>query len=99
METCTLSRPGNGLNGAAVLLKDSVCHGKSETRAFFGGLGGEERVVNAAQMFGCDAVSGVGNLDDRTLLAAGQNAGARGHFEDPARFHGVARVQEQIEKY
>ena len=69
METCTLPGARNGFDGAAVFLNDAVGHGEPEPRAFFRGLGGKERIVDAAQMFGRDAVAGIDHFDDDAVFA------------------------------
>src|SRR5207249_4189101 len=55
--------PVGNFDGTAMLLDDAVAHRKAETGAFARGLGGEERIVDAMQVLGRNALSGVGDFD------------------------------------
>ena len=46
-----------------MLLNDTVGHRKPEAGAFLRALGGEERIVDAVQVLGGDAVAGIGDFD------------------------------------
>src|SRR5579862_4063139 len=101
METCTLSRTRYGLDRAPVFLNDPVRHRKTEPGAFPGRFGGEERIVNAAQMFGRDAMPGIAHLNSHAAFAV-----VRGHLEHAPRslllaaeLHGVPCIHEEIQKY
>ena len=77
-----------------MLLDDAVAHRKAQPGAAAGGLGGEERIEDAMQMFGRNARAGVGDFHfDRAVLRRGAD------FQHAARRHGVARVHEQVQKH
>src|ERR1017187_397798 len=82
------------LDGTTVFLNDSVCHRQPQSGALARGLGGEERVVDAVQMLGGDACSAVGHFDMRVRAFL---PGA--DLDRPAGAHGVARVEDQVEKH
>src|SRR5580704_10587212 len=80
-------------NLAGVFLDDAVGHGKAETGAAglaFAGrsLSSKERIVNALNMFGRDAGSGVGDGHADALAVE------RRHAQGAAARHGVFGVQE-----
>src|SRR5690349_13993427 len=54
--------PVGNFDRTAMLLNDTVCHGKTESGALARGLGGEEGIVNAVQVLRRDAVAGVRHL-------------------------------------
>src|SRR5580698_1864340 len=82
---------------SGVLLNDAVTHREPETcpAALAGlgrGLGSKERVINAFEMFGRDAGSGVGdNSFDMTV-------GHRGNTQFASLRHGVLGIEQQVEK-
>jgi len=80
-----------------VLLNDAVGHGKPQTGSLAlafarGRLGGEERVVDALNVFLWDSISGVGNLHADCLSVG------TGDAQDAALGHGVFGVKEQVQK-
>jgi len=80
-------------DGSAVLPHNSVGHRKSQTGSLAGCLGGEERIVDARQVFRLDSLPAVGHVDTRkTFLAPGVDG------QRAALLHGVAGVQEKIQK-
>src|ERR1700751_4606180 len=81
-----------------VFLDNAVCDGKTEARStslsLYGrGLGGEERIVDPLQMFRRDTRAGIGDGDADVSVHLGGNA------QRSAVFHGVFRVQKQIQKH
>src|SRR5260370_24824444 len=50
-------------NGTAVLADDAISDGEAQSGPFAGGLGGEERVIDAGHAFGRYALSCVGDFD------------------------------------
>src|SRR5574341_2095819 len=68
-EGCALARLRAHLNGAVVFLHDAVGDGQAEAGAAAGGLGGEEGVVNLAQVIGGNTDAGVGDLDANPTAA------------------------------
>ena len=63
MEAGAAARPAEDLDGATMLLNDTVCDRQAEARPFARSLGGEERIVDAVDMLGIDAVSAVEHID------------------------------------
>jgi len=82
------------LDGAAVLLNDTVCDRQAEARPFASSLGGEEGIVNAVDVFRVDAVPAVDHVDLHPALVLVR----RPDFEHAAGAHGVARVDEQVQE-
>src|SRR5205085_9984784 len=80
-------------NGTTMLLNDTVGHRKPQAGAFARGLGGEERIVDAVEILGCNTVAGIGDFDARA-----QAVGPGADFKGSAGAHGVARVQEEVEE-
>src|SRR6185369_16072342 len=85
-------------NLPGMLLNDSVSHGKTQAGAFAlaftrGRFGGEERVVDALDVFLRDTAAGVGDDHADPVPVGG------GYTERSALRHGVARVQEQVQEY
>src|SRR5271169_6750074 len=96
------SRSGPGLalhtNLAGMFLDDAVGDGKTEAGAAglaFArrSLGGEEGIVNALNVLGSNARSGVGHADADALAVE------RGHAQRAAARHGVLGVQEQVQEH
>src|ERR1700690_1336690 len=86
------------MNLACVLLNNPVGNGKSKTcatpLAWSGhGLCGEERIVDAFQMFGCDARTGV--RDGCFHMTICQS----GHAKASAARHRLLGIQQEIEEY
>ena len=80
---------------AGVLLNDAVADREAEAGAAFvagQGLGGEERIVDALEMLGSDAGTGVGDKGFDVAVDQSNDAQA------PASGHGVFGVQEQVEE-
>jgi len=88
------ARPVEDFDGAAMLLNDTVSHREAEAGALAHSLGGEERIVDAVQVLGGDADSRIGHF------GPGSRAFRPGaHFEGTAGRHGVAGIQEEVEKH
>ena len=81
-------------NNSVVLLDNAVAHRQPQAGTFARCFCREERVVNAGQMIGRDAVPGVGhfNVDEARLRPCA-------HRQLAAFLHGIASVNEQIEKH
>src|SRR3989338_369136 len=92
-ERSALAGARAAVDGAAVLLDDAVADGQAQAGAPAGGLGGEEGVVDLAQVLRGDADAGVADLD---LDAAVVVAGADGELA--ALRHGVAGVDQQVQE-
>src|SRR4051794_16077345 len=60
-ETGAARGPVGYLDGAAMLLNDTVSHGETKAGPFLGAFGGEEGVVNPLQMLGRDPGAGIAN--------------------------------------
>src|ERR1700704_1368592 len=94
VEASAAARPAMDLDGATMLLNDTVCDRQAEARPFARSLGGEERIVDSVDMLGIDAVPAVEHVDLHTAVVI-----VRGlHFQHAARSHRVARVDEQIQE-
>src|SRR5271166_6944170 len=76
-----------------MLANNAIGDGKTQSGALFGALGGEEWVVNARKILRSDALSIIGYIDMRHAFV-----GAGPDRENAAKWHRVARVQEQVEK-
>src|SRR5262249_18322550 len=63
VEASAAARPAIDLDGATMLLNDTVCDRQAEARPFVRSLGGEERIVNAVDVLGVDAVPAVDDVD------------------------------------
>src|ERR1700689_2429843 len=89
---------------ARVLLNDAVSDGEAEAGAAglavaARGLGGEERIVDAAQVLGSDAGAAVGNGDaDVAVDLSGDAQGPAFAGFRGGSGHGVFSVQEEIEE-
>src|SRR5208282_4532633 len=93
-EGCALARRRAHVHFARVLLDDAVAHRKAESGAPSGGLGCEEWIEDAMDMFRRNARSGVDDFDfDGAIVSRGPD------FQHAAARHGVARVHEQVEKH
>ena len=97
MEGCAGADGALDMNLAGVLLNDAVGNGKAKAGAaplaWSGrGLGGEERIVDALEMFGRDAGAGVG--DHGFDMAVDQ----RGDAQAAAAGHGFFGVEQEVEK-
>src|SRR5580698_8978068 len=93
-EACAAIRTVDDFDRTAMFLNNTVGDGEAETGAFLGALGGEERIVNAPQIFRGDAVAGIGHIHfHHAVILPGAD------FERAAVRHGVARVQEQVQEY
>src|ERR1700682_93965 len=89
MEAGAGAGPAIHFYGAPMFAHDSVSNRESESGAFLGALGGEERVVDAGHVFRRDALAAVGHVDaSKAFLAPGADG------QHPAVFHGVAGVEE-----
>src|SRR4029077_12971548 len=95
VEAGVAAKPAADLDGATVLLNDTVCDRQTEARPFTCSLGGEEGIVDAVDMLGIDAVAAVEDVD----LDAAVFLVRRLHFQHATRSHGVARVDEQIQEH
>src|SRR5690242_21366944 len=91
METCAFAWPGLSLDGPAVLPDNAVGDGKTETRPLPGALGSEKRIIDSAQMFGRDTVSGVDDIHfDAVFAPAGDNfEHAAARLDTRGALHGV----------
>src|SRR5271157_2886231 len=88
------ARPVRDFDGAAMLLNDTVSHREAEAGALAHSLGGEERIVDAVHVLGGDAMSRIGHF------GPGSRAFRPGaHFQRSAGRHGVAGIQEEVEKH
>src|SRR2546421_6275746 len=92
VEARAATRPAMDLDGATMLLNDTVCDRQAEARPFVRSLGGEERIVNAVDMLGIDAVSAVDHVDLDTAVRLNRGV----YLQHSVRAHSVARVDEQI---
>src|SRR5579872_4873868 len=90
----TASRTAKSFNTSSVLLNDSVTHRKPQARALARALGGEERIVNAVQILGGNAVAGVDHVHECSTFTGG-----RLHFQHSTAFHRVAGIEKQVQKY
>src|SRR5256885_13619605 len=87
------SGPGAESDFSSMLVDYSVADGQAQARAAAVRLGGEKRVENAMNVFPGDARAGVGNFHFDAAVVRG---GA--HLQHAAARHGVARIQEEIQK-
>src|SRR5579883_84635 len=72
---------------------DAITDGEAQAGAAAIGLGGEKGIEDAMNVLARDSRSGIGDLDlDAAVVRGGAN------FEHAAAGHGVAGVEEQIEK-
>src|SRR5689334_16955661 len=93
MEACAGAGPAFHFDGSTMLAHDAISDRKPQARSLAGGLGGEERIVDSRKMLGSDSLPAVGNLDaGEPVLAPGLDG------QRAARFHGVPRVQEEIQE-
>src|SRR5580698_2090659 len=93
-ETCAAVRAVGNFDRAAMLLNDTVGHREPEARAFMRALGGEERIVDAAQVLRRDSMAGI-----RYVYFHGGAIPPGAHFESASARHGIARIQEEIQEY
>ena len=94
VEGCALAGSGANINFSSVLFDYTVADRKPQTGAAAAGLGGEKRIENAMDVLARNARAGVDNFHFNAAVVRG---GA--HFQHSAAGHGVARVQEEIQKY
>src|ERR1017187_6064376 len=87
-------QPVGNFNRAAMLLNNTVGHRQAESRSFVRALGGEKRIVDAAQMFGGDPMARIGHFH---LHAGSVPPGA--HFQGASARHGVAGIEEEVQEY
>src|SRR5208283_1835682 len=92
-EASSAIRPVGNFDRAAMLLNDTVRDGKTEAGAFVRTLGGEEGIVDAAEMLGRDAVAGIRYVD-----LDGAAFPPRANFQSASARHGVAGVEEEIQE-
>src|SRR6266849_7053054 len=94
-------RSGTGMtfhaNFAGVFLNDAVGHREAEASSAVlslagCGLGGEERIVDALDMFRCDSRSSVGDADGNQGAVGGCDA------QGSTAGHGVFGIQEQVQE-
>src|SRR5450432_2277621 len=78
-----------------MLLNDAVRNGETEASPFLRAFRGEERIVDAMNVLGVDAVPAVEHVDPHAAVAIARSL----HFEYAPRRHCVARIDEQIEKH
>src|SRR5579863_7160473 len=94
METSACSGTALDADGAAVLAHDTVRHREAQASSFPGTFGCEKRIIDALQMLGRDALPAISYFDaGEPLFVPSANR------QRTAGLHGVARVQEQIQKY
>src|SRR5271170_4263929 len=98
MKGCAGADGALNVNLAGVLLDDAVGDRETEPSAApvawpGRGLGGEEGIVNAFEMLGCNACAGVGH--DCLNMSVDEC----GHTERSAFRHGLLGVQQEIEKH
>src|SRR6266581_434042 len=85
------------MNLARVFLNDSVGDGQAQARSASltwarRGLSGEERIVDALQVFRCNARAGIRNEGFNVAVGHG------GDTESTAAGHGFLGIQKEIEK-
>src|SRR2546423_5632991 len=85
------------LNLAGMFLNDAVGYGEAEAGAASlplsrSVLRSEEGIVNALDILGCDARSGIRDRDAHAIAIRG------GNTQRAAACHGVLRVQKQVQK-
>src|SRR5437660_4980051 len=85
-------------NLAGVFLNDAVGHRQTQASSAVlslarSGFGGEERIVNALNMFRSDARTSVGDADGNQGAIGGCNT------QGSAAGHGVFGIQEQVQEY
>src|SRR5213593_2602632 len=90
VEASAAARPAEDLDGATMLLNDTVCDRQAEARPFMRSLGGEKGIVNAVDMLGIDAMSAIHHVDLDPAVAMHRGI----HFEHAVRTHGIARIDE-----
>src|SRR5580700_1425133 len=78
---------------AGMLLDDAVADREAQAGAAAAGFRGEKGIENAVNVFARNPRTGVDNFNLHAAVV-----GARAHFEQAAAGHGVAGVQEEIEK-
>src|SRR5689334_11793699 len=88
------ARTAEYFDRTAMFLHDTVADRKAEAGALAGGLGSEERIVDAVQVLWSDAVAGIDHVDARAAVI-----GCRLHFQHSPSLHGVPRIEEQIQKH
>src|SRR5690242_5840183 len=94
VERSALSGRGPHVNLSRVFLDDSVAYRETKARAPAVGLGGEERIEDAVNVFARNSCAGIRDFDfDAAVVRAGAD------FEHPSTRHGIARVQKQIQEY
>src|SRR6185436_19036285 len=81
------------LNGRFMFTNDSIADREAQARTLPHRLGGEERIVNARQLLGRDAVAGVGDFGHG--FAAFE---ARRNRQPAAARHRIARVEEEVQE-
>src|SRR5438034_6444302 len=94
VEASAAARPAIDLDGATMLLNDTVSDRQAEARPFVRSLGGEKWIVNAMDMLRIDAVSAVHHIDPNTAVVLNRGV----DLQHPARRHGVAGVDEQVQE-
>src|SRR5579862_4956013 len=93
MKARTSSQPALDLDGPAVFAHDAISHRKPQSRSLASALGSEERIIDALQVLGCDALPIVTYIDAcKPIRVPGLDG------EPPPLFHGVARIQEEVQE-
>src|SRR5258708_19699105 len=85
---------GANVNFSSMLFDYSVADGEGKAGAAAAGFGGEKGIEDAMDVLARNAGAGVGDFDFDAAVVSG---GA--HFQHSASGHGVASIQEEIEKY
>src|SRR5580693_4401918 len=93
MEGSTSPGGGAHIDLAGMFFDDTITHGQTKASAAATGFGREKRVKNLMDVVAGNPVARVRHFD---FHASVMSAGA--DFQDSARGHGIARVQEEIQE-
>src|ERR1700678_557878 len=100
MKGCARADGAFNVNFAGMFLDDSIGNGKTEAGAaaiaWLGcRLGGEEGIVDALEMFGRNALTGVCNQSGNVVWVS---VDQRGYAQATSLGHGFLGIQQEIEK-
>src|SRR5882757_3233719 len=94
VEGCALAGRGANINFSSVLFDDAITDRKPQAGAAPAGFGGEKWIENPMDVLAWNTRASVDDFDFHAAVMRGS-----AHFQHSAAGHGVARVQEQIQKY
>src|SRR5579885_2881676 len=94
MERGALSGRGTNVDFSGMFFDDAIADGEAQASAAAIGLGGEKGIEDAMNVLARDSGSRIGNFDfDGAVVRGGAN------LDHAAAGHGIAGVEQQIEKH